>query len=43
MTDDGTRDYEVEDVLMQDISMHLLDAIEGKSRSVAVAERPFIS
>src|SRR3954451_3510188 len=36
MIDDGAKEHGVEDVLVQDISMHLLDAIEGKGRPVAV-------
>src|SRR5207248_9087267 len=35
MNDDGTKEHGVEDVLVQDISMHLIDALEGKGRTPA--------
>jgi hypothetical protein len=35
MIDDGAKEHGAEDVLVQDISMHLLDAIENKGRSLA--------
>jgi Fe-S oxidoreductase/nitrate reductase gamma subunit len=41
MIDDGAKEHGAEDVVVQDISMHLLDAIEGKGRPVAaVAATP---
>src|SRR5206468_2221519 len=38
MIDDGTKEHGVEDVLVQDIAMHLVDALEGKTRVVEPAE-----
>ena len=35
MLDDGTKEQGRDDVLVQDISMHLLDAIEGRGRRPA--------
>ena len=35
MLDDGAKEHQRDDVLVQDISMHLLDAIEGRTRTIA--------
>jgi Fe-S oxidoreductase/nitrate reductase gamma subunit len=37
MLDDGTKANKADDVIVADISMHLLDAIEGKGRPTAAA------
>ena len=39
MIDDGVKENGRDDVVVQDISMHLLDAIEGKS-AAPVASTP---
>jgi hypothetical protein len=37
MIDDGTKEHGRDDVIVQDISMHLVDALEGRGRRPAVA------
>ncbi len=47
MLDDGTKEQGRDDVLVQDISMHLLDAIEGRGRrpqpAAPIEDRPGVS
>jgi Fe-S oxidoreductase len=40
MIDDGTKEQGRDDVIVQDISLHLLDALEGRGRRSAPAAAP---
>jgi Fe-S oxidoreductase len=38
MIDDGTKEHGRDDVIVQDIAMHLVDALEGRGRRAAVSD-----
>jgi hypothetical protein len=40
MIDDGTKENGRDDIVVQDISMHLVDALEGRSTAMTAESEP---